>query len=62
MDNKKNVMCQEEYDWNKKEHLKHKNNPYMFSNEDLAVEYYQRIKRSIRMQASIIMESSNTFA
>lgn len=37
-------MDQEEYAWNRKEALKHKNQPYMFSNEDYAIEFYDRIK------------------
>lgn len=37
-------MDQEEYEWNKKEALKRKSQPYMFSNEEFAVEFYDRIK------------------
>ena len=38
-------MLKEEYEWNKKELLKHKNIPYMFSNEPLAIEFYEELKR-----------------
>ena len=41
----KELMRQEEYDWNKKEHLKQKNKPYSFSYKDFAIEYYQRLKK-----------------
>lgn len=37
-------MDQGEYEWNRKKLLKHKNQPYMFSNEDYAIEFYDRIK------------------
>ena len=38
-------MDQEEYAWNKKEALKHKSQPYMFSNEDYAISFFDRIKK-----------------
>ena len=38
-------MQREEYEWNKKELLKHKNIPYMFSNEPLAIEFFNEFKR-----------------
>ena len=37
-------MNDEEYQWTKSELLKHKNLPYMFSNEDYAIDFFNRIK------------------
>lgn len=38
-------MTREEYEWNKKEALKRESEPYMFCNEELAKEFYDRIKK-----------------
>lgn len=40
-----NRMDQEEYEWNRKEALKHKSQPYMFSNEDYAISFFDRIRK-----------------
>ena len=38
-------MDDEEYQWTKGDLLKHKNLPYMFSNEDYAISFFGRIKK-----------------
>ena len=45
-------MSKEEYQWNKKELMKHRNLPYMFSNEDLAISFINML-REARPTASI---------
>ena len=37
-------MDNEEYQWNKKELLKHKNLPYHFANEGLAAVFFDRLR------------------
>ena len=37
-------MDSEEYQWNKKELMKHRNLPYMFSNEDLAISFIDMLR------------------
>lgn len=38
-------MDQEEYEWTRKELLKRKNEPYMFSNDDYAMDFFDGIKK-----------------
>ena len=38
-------MDEEEYQWTKDDLLKHKNLPYMFSNESYAIDFFSRIRK-----------------
>ena len=38
-------MDNEEYQWTKDDLLKHKNLPYMFSNESYAIDFFGRIRK-----------------
>ena len=38
-------MDREEYDWNKKELLKHRNLPYHFANEELAAVFFTSLRK-----------------
>lgn len=42
-------MNKEEYQWNKKELLKHRNLPYMFSCEDLAISFFGMLRQEYPM-------------
>lgn len=56
-------MSKEEYQWNKKELMKHRNLPYMFSNEDLAISFIDMLREDmIKWSSSLSLELSELCA